>query len=227
MRILIYGMQSSGASTLAFLLAQKPDCAAFIDIWAMYAAPSLPGTGDVVAKVVVTTAFPLALHQERFRPDCTVLFLRHPVANRGSLSTKSYRHHCGFMEEKFRLLDAVFESRSGFDAVLCYEDLIYDTTGMLQSVSQLGWACDSNVRFDRNPAEIQRFNEQRYPMVMDRLEYGSGNHHWGRLDPDFVNLPESSDADPDMREWCPAVTAHYQHLLQHERRTVWARAKPE
>jgi hypothetical protein len=92
-------MQSSGASTLAFLLAQKPGCAAFVDIWTHYVAPSLPGDGDVVAKVVVTTAFPLALHQERFQPDCTVLFLRHPEANYRSLATKPYRHHCGFMEE--------------------------------------------------------------------------------------------------------------------------------
>jgi hypothetical protein len=60
MRVLLYGMQSSGASILAFALAQKPDCLAFVDIWNMFwnmfAAPELETDRDCVAKAVVTTA---------------------------------------------------------------------------------------------------------------------------------------------------------------------------
>jgi hypothetical protein len=79
MRVLIYGMQSSGASAITFTAAQKPDCVAFVDIWSHFAAPQLGTSRDVVAKVVVTTAFPRSLHRGRFRPDYTILVLRHPA----------------------------------------------------------------------------------------------------------------------------------------------------
>ena len=76
MRLLFYGMQSSGASIFALIAAQAPDCVAFIDIWSMYVAPRLATKHDVVAKVVVTASYPLQLHRERFRPDLTVLVLK-------------------------------------------------------------------------------------------------------------------------------------------------------
>jgi hypothetical protein len=145
MRLLIYGMQSSGASTLALLLAQKPECSAFADIWTMYVAPTLPADRAVVAKVVVTTAFPLALHQERFRPDRTILFLRHPQVNYRSLASKGYRNHCGFMEEKFAVLERVFAAKAAYDAVFYYEDLVLDPAGMADAVTRLGAGPGSRI----------------------------------------------------------------------------------
>jgi hypothetical protein len=222
MRLLIYGMQSSGASTLAYLLAQRPGCAAFIDVWALYAAPALPDDGDVVAKVVVTTAFPLALHQERFRPDRTILFLRHPQANHRSLAGKSYRHHCGFMEEKFAVLDDVFVRRQGIDAVLHYEDLVFDPVQTLSAVTALGWPCDPGfVRLRRGPVDIRSCNEQRYPWLAERLEYDVGNHHFGPLSSQFADLPPMLDPDSPVREWCPAVTAHYEQLVRERGSREW------
>lgn len=221
MRLLIYGMQSSGASTLAMLLAQRPDCAAFLDIWTMYVAPQLPKGADVVAKVVVTTAYSLKLHKKRFRPDCTVLFLRHPIANYRSLSTKSYRHHCGFLEEKFAVLDRVFESRADFDAVLYYEDLIYDTEATLRAVAGLGWACSPQPCFARSPEAIRAFNELHYPSIVDRLEYGPGNFHWDSLNPDLVNLPREARAASVVNAYCPRLTAHYADILERGGRKNW------
>ena len=208
-------MQSSGASTLAFLLAQKPDCAAFVDIWALYAAPSLPGADDVVAKVVVTTAFPLALHRERFRPDRTILFLRHPEANYRSLATKGYRHHCGFLEEKFSLLDQVFVTGHGFDVIVYYEDLVVDPLGTLARMTDLGWPCTPEfLRLGRRHSNIKELNERRYPEIVDRLEYDVGNHHGSGLTQDFAKMADLPEPGQEVCRWCPAVSEHYRLLMQ-------------
>jgi len=68
MRLLVYGMQSSGATAFTLFLAQRPDCLALVDIPNNFAAPRLDTPVDTVAKVVVTTAYPLPVHMERFRP---------------------------------------------------------------------------------------------------------------------------------------------------------------
>ena len=39
MRILVYGMQSSGASLFTYFLAQRPDTIAVIDLWDGVVAP--------------------------------------------------------------------------------------------------------------------------------------------------------------------------------------------
>jgi hypothetical protein len=213
-RLLIYGMQSSGASALAFLLGQKPDCAAFVDIWATYAAPALPGSHDVVAKVVVTTAFPLELHKDRFRPDLTLLCLRHPVANYRSLVTKDYQNHCGFIEEKFALLDDVFSRRSMFDAVIHYEDLISDPIATLAPVTELGWQCEPDLRAPRRTGlDIIRTNEARYGLLPIRLKYGMGGLRGGPIGSEYAGLIDLADASCPVRGWCPEVSRHYDSLM--------------
>jgi hypothetical protein len=220
MRLLIYGMQSSGASTLALVLAQNPQCAAFVDIWTMYAAPSLSGPEDVVAKVVVTTAFPLSLHQERFRPDRTILVLRHPVANYRSLAAKPYRHECGFIEEKFAVLDRVFADRSSYDALVHFEDLVFDPLQVLHNAAALGWPCGSeSLTFSRRPADIVAFNEARFPVVKERLGYGIGNYRGGGIKKEFAQSGDLTGESP-VADWCPRVAAHYRDLLV-EREGSW------
>jgi len=218
-RLLIYGMQSSGASTLAFLLAQKERCAAFVDIWAPYAAPSLQGEGDVVAKVVITTAFPIALHRERLQPDCTILFLRHPEVNYRSLATKVYRHHCGLLEEKFAVLDAVFKARHEYDAILYYEDMVSNPRATLTAITQLGWSCSADfLRLERKPADIMQVNEDRYPEVVGRLEYGMGNYHGRQLSQGFAHLQDLPEPGQEVCRWCPALTEHYHELIRTQQR---------
>ena len=223
MRLLIYGMQSSGASTLAFLLGQKRGSGAFVDIWTMYAAPSLDCAEDVVAKVVVTTSFPLAMHQERFQPDRTILFLRHPLVNYRSLASKSYRHHCGFMEEKFPILDEVWNDRTAYDAVLHYEDLIFDPLKTMRTVSALGWRCDPGfLKLARSHEEMVAFNEERFPSVTERLQYGAGQYRGGSLKMEHAGLTDLSAASP-VDDWCPEVVAHYRDYVRRKR-TKWREA---
>ena len=210
MRLLIYGMQSSGASTLAYLLGQKPDCCAFVDIWTMYAAPSLDRDVDVVAKVVVTTAFPLSLHKERFQPDRTILFLRNHVTNYGSLTTKNYRHHCGFMEEKFAILDDAFSDKSQYDVLLHYEDMALHPEYALSVASGLGWnTSPSYQEFPRSRDEIRKRNQEVLGHLGDRVGYGFGNIHGQELNmtlPEVVPVPQ----DCPVLEWCPNVMALYE-----------------
>lgn len=220
MRLLIYGMQSSGASSLALLLAQKPGCSAFIDIWTMFAAPALEGSDDVVAKVVVTSTFPLALHQERFQPNRTILLLRHPVVNYRSLSVKNYRHHCGFMEEKFAILDDVFSSSRGFDEVVYYEDLIFSPMETLAQFTAMGWSCEASfLKLARRHPNIVACNNERFPGLVDRLQYGSGNYRGGYLSNEHAGLIDLADESP-VHEWCPRLVKHYRELVA-ERGEKW------
>jgi len=215
MRVLIYGMQSSGASTLAFLLAQRPGSCAFVDIWSMYAAPALSGPEDVVAKVVVTTSFPLSLHQQRFKPDKTILFLRHPVANYRSLTTKRYRNHDGFMEEKFAILDRVFSEKSTYDMIVYFEDLVLDPLNTLIEISKSGWSCDPNfLDFSRTPKDIVEFNESRLPFLKNRLEYGVGHFRGRGVDAAFADQASGSETDCQVSDWCPQVIAKYHDVSQ-------------
>ena len=124
MRLLVYGMQSSGATAFTLFLAQHPDCLALVDVLNNFAAPRVTTSMDMVVKVTMTTAYPLAVHMERFRPDRVVLLLRDPHDNYQSLKTKNYRNYSGLLDEKFMILDQVFAERDHFDAVIHYEDFI-------------------------------------------------------------------------------------------------------
>src|SRR5579864_1092382 len=125
MKVLLYGMQSSGASVLALLLGQKPESLAFVDVWNMYAAPELETQHDCALKVVVTAAFSLELHRQRFRPDVILLVLRHPTDNYDSLIAKTYANESGLIDEKFSRLEEVFRGGKGFDHVVHFEDFAF------------------------------------------------------------------------------------------------------
>jgi hypothetical protein len=209
MRVLIYGMQSSGASTLAYLMAQKPDCCAFVDIWSMYVAPRLGGAGDVVAKTVVTTAFPLRLHQRRYQPDVTILFLRDPLATYRSLMTKVYRHDDGFVEEKLAVLDRVFRRGRDYDVLVRYEDMTRESGAVEQLCRDVGWKFDRKwLNFPRPLPEIVALNEERYPEIRGRLRYGIGNFRRNFQSAAAQNAPED-DAVACVRSACPSIWAHY------------------
>src|SRR4029079_2548918 len=139
MRLLVHGMQSSGASAFTMFLAQRPEALALVDIPNNFAAPRISTPLDFVAEVVITPAYPLAVHVDRFRPDRTILFLRDPRDNYVSLRTKPYRNYSGLMREKFRLLEGIFAERSRYDAVIHYEDFVARDPEVIATVRRLGW----------------------------------------------------------------------------------------
>ena len=155
MRLLVHGMQSSGATAFTLMLAQRPDCLALVDVPNNFAAPRVASARDFVVKVVITTAYPLPVHIERFRPDRVVLFLRDPREIYASLRTKHYRNHSGLISEKFMMLDELFASRERFDAVIEYEEFVERRESVHLAMRDLGWPIDHTYyQFERRHKEL-------------------------------------------------------------------------
>jgi hypothetical protein len=226
MRVLLYGMQSSGASALAFTLAQKPESVAFVDIWNMFAAPALETNRDSVAKVVVTTAFSLGVHRRRFCPDVTVLVLRHPVDTYDSLSSKSYANESGLMPEKFAVLEEVFRAGKEFDHIVHYEDFVFSPRDVIALFDRIGWqiGCEA-LLFGRTQREIQDTNAAACPGIHERLKYGAGNVQTRGVLRDRVRFSEPSGITADLPLLCPALTDHYS-ALRADRSALWRVPSP-
>jgi hypothetical protein len=222
MRVLLYGLQSSGASVLAFTLAQKPDSLAFVDIWNTYAAPEISAVNqDIVAKVVVTTAFGLEMHRRRFRPDATILVLRHPCDTYDSLFGKSYANENGLVDEKFSLLDGVFRAGTEFDHILYYEDFAFCPGNVIAQCQRLGWAIDEGaLLFARSPREIQDANIAACPGIQGRLQYGQGNIQTQGVLRDRVRFSQPWGRTAHLPQICPAVFEHYAEL-RADRSEIW------
>ena len=210
MRLLVYGMQSSGATAFALFLAQRPDCLGLVDILNNYAAPVLETQRDVVAKVVVTTAYPLQVHQERFRPDRTILFLRDPRDNYESLKRKPYRNHSGLIDEKFALLDTVFAERERFDAVIEYEDFVGRKAGVPGTVAGLGWPVEEAYHtFRRTHVELASALWNADPGLFERFEFSYGNVQSGEVSERFRDKARSDGLEDHLAALCPRLLDHY------------------
>ena len=221
MRVLVYGMQSSGASLVTLTLAQKRECVAFVDIWNMFAAPELKTDHDIVAKVVVTTAFSLEVHRRRFRPDATILVLRHPVDTYDSLIVKSYAHEGGLIDEKFAVLEEVFRSGTAFDHMIHYEDFVFSPRSLIVLCERIGWQIDCDaLLFPRTRREIEETNASLLPGINGRLKYGIGNTQTVGVLRDRIKLSDSSARAAHLRLLCPSLVDHYV-ALGAERGAMW------
>jgi hypothetical protein len=210
MRVLLYGMQSSGASALTLTLAQKRDSVAFIDIWNMFAAPKLATERDVVAKVVVTSAFPLDVHRRRFRPDVTFLVLRHPVDNYYSLMGKTYANESGLIDEKFAILEEVLRAGTGYDHILYYEDFVFSPRGLIDLCRSIGWQINYDaLHFQRTESEIEDFDVAACPGLREQLKYGMGNVCTTGLLRNSVKFAEPWGRTSHLPQLCPSVFQRY------------------
>ena len=155
MKTLIYAMQSSGASLYAWYLAQKKDVIGIVDLNNHRLAPPITAESDIVLKCVITTRWTLEQHVESFKPDKTILYLRDPYQTYSSLVTKVYANKSGTIDEKFRILDQIYQQRDNFDEVVLYEEFIQKHRDFV---------------FVRSKEEIIRFNES--------------NSEWCKLNPE-------------------------------------------
>lgn len=211
MRVLVYGMQSSGATAFTLFLAQRPDCLALVDVLNNYAAPRVNTPLDMVVKVAATTAYPLAVHMERFRPDRTILLLRDPHDNYQSLKTKNYRNHSGLMEEKFRLIDQVFAERDNFDAVIRYEDFVARDPAVLETVNRLGWPVEEGYfAYRRRHGELLKALWDHVPDLHDRMEFAFGNVQGREVNGKFRDKPRDPAVAARLRALCPRLLDYYQ-----------------
>ena len=214
MRILVHGMQSSGATAFTLFLAQRPDCLALVDIPNNFAAPRLDtpvdAPVDMVAKVVDTTAYPLAVHMERFRPDKIVLLLRDPRGNYISLRTKNYRNYSGLIDEKFLLLDQLFAERARFDAVIRYEDFVARDPAVLETMRGLGWPVEEDFyNYRRRHNEMLEALWRLTPGLMEHFEFVFGNVRGTEVSERFRDKPRDAEVDARLEKLCPRLLAHY------------------
>lgn len=210
MKLLVHGMQSSGATALTLFLAQRPDTLALVDVPNNFAAPRVNPPLDMVVKTVITTAYPLAVHIERFRPDKTVLLLRDPRANYQSLSTKNYRHYSGLMDEKFLLLDHMFAQRESFDAVIEYEDFVARDPAVRTALTALGWPVEEACyTYSRRHDEILAALWNHVPDLWERMEMVFGNVQGKEVTERFRDKPVPAEVVARLETLCPRLLAHY------------------
>lgn len=210
MRLFIHGMQSSGATAFTRMLAERPGCVALVDIPNNFAAPRVTSPLDFVAKAVITTAYPLATHVERFRPDRIVLFLRDPRDNYESLRTKSYRNHSGLMDEKFVLLDQLFAERHRFDAVIHYEEVVTADRGVLDDLARLGWpAAPEWYCYARSYDDILNSLWAAEPSLREDMDVVFGNVRGRELSDRFRDKPRDPETEARLAGLCPRLLAHY------------------
>ncbi len=214
-RILVYGMQSSGASLFALLLGQIPESVVVVDLWAPHVAPPIRLDVDVVVKATIV-ALDFDEHLRSFEPSTTILFLRHPADIVASLHTKSYRDYAGTIEKKLRKYDETFQARSGFDLVVHYEDLVADPLATVSRLQDAGLPVPAgDPLFGRTAGEIVAWARATSTWC-DRYygqRWGLGRAHTDRLD-HLEPAPSDGAADDQARALaaahCPSVLAHYE-----------------
>ncbi len=210
MRLLVYGMQSSGATAFTLFLAQRPDCLALVDVLNNFAAPRVNTAMDMVVKVVMTTAYPLPVHVERFRPDKIVLLLRDPHDNYQSLKSKNYRNYSGLMEEKFLILDQVFAERERFDAVIRYEDFVARDPSVLSTMTRLDWPVEESFyNYKRRHEELMGVIWQQMPDLYERLELNFGNVQGLEVSASYRDKLRDPAIEEKLATLCPRLLAYY------------------
>lgn len=211
-RILVYAMQSSGASLFAFFLAQIPSSIAIVDLWNQAIAPALRSRLPIIVKAVVTE-IPLARHLSSFRPTNTILFIRDPVAIATSLASKHYRDEGGTIDFKLATLDDLFaERKRTFDLTVSYESLLVRAPTLIARLRAIGIHLPPQAdRYIRPPEEILHHNCER--VAWCRRHYG---HAWGfgGLRPGAEQHPPSLRAQSDVarglaERHAPALVAYY------------------
>lgn len=214
MRVLLYGMQSSGASLITYFLGQAPRSVALVDVWARHLTPDLPdGRAEaVIAKCVVTTGFSFEEHLRSFRPDRTILVLRHPAQNYESLRRKGYIDEGGPIDEKFAKLEEVFRERGRFDLTLAYEDFVADPERTVAALRGAGISAELDYyRFRRSTRKIRAFNFAHDPWCAERYGFGwgFGNVQGTQLNAAKLYRPASPEVEARVRELCPSVCSFY------------------
>lgn len=225
MRILIYGMQSSGASLITYFLAQKKNTLALMDLRNTVLAPSEGNfsdftNGDILLKCVVTSRYTFKEHLDSFRPNKTVLVLRNPCDNFTSLKTKHrYKNESGSVRDKFLRLNEEFMARNRFNVVISYEDFLRDHEQTVQAMLAVGISAQPNYyEFGRSIIEIKTFNRTNSRWCKENpRRWGAGNiHHQSafKLDKKLIRKPCTERDQRLVERLCPELCAFYQKSIK-------------
>lgn len=190
-RVLLYGLQSSGATTLAMLLAQREGASAVLDLFHGRMLPlnvTLPELCVVKATIpAVNAESHLATLSTRIQADKVLLVVRNPWCNYSSLKNKAYGQD---IIHKFVSLNRLWKGREQCDGVLCFEDLFFDNTRLLTELSF--WPLPSNaLEFPKKVPDVVRITLANggWPAQTFRRKWGIGNLHERvrfRLNPSYL-----------------------------------------
>ena len=215
-RILVYGLQSSGASLTAFLLGQKNNSLVIPDILHKNLAPKLKSvckkTERIVVKCTVTSVHSLDEHERKFQPDKTILLVRDPGINYVSLDRKAHRDMGGSIEEKFRLQETYFQNRDRFDAVVRYEDLIFRPSRFIETLARAEIEVKrADFEIPRTRLSILRTNAERSPWCRRnyRMAWGLGQVKADAIESKYALKHVPDVVDEKVKSLCPSLKSLY------------------
>ncbi len=217
MRILIHGLQSSGASFFTFLLGQTPQSAVILDLYNQVLMPELKGIDDnidLIGKCVIGSEYQIEEHKRTFKPDKTILFLRHPIHNYQSLANKDYSNENGTITEKFQVANQLLLNWTQyFDLLVHYEDIFFKTESLIQTLNKEGIPFHkSYFKMERDLETVINFtrNQSEWLNQYYNVKWGPGN-----LTPKNTNLvhkvfkPYSPITSLKLKAISPQLFAHY------------------
>jgi hypothetical protein len=213
-RTLVYGMQSSGATLAALLLAQRADSVALLDVYCGRLVPArsaFPAEHTAIAKVTFSSVCSFEEQRARFEPDRTVLVLRHPCHAYVSLLRKPYAAMGGTPDEKLIRFEQAFRDRASFDAVVRYEDLVFRAAVALDELRVVDpTLAAAALDFTRSPTEIVAAARRVPALDTEHLStWARGNADARGLDPRRVFKVVPADLRRHVESLCPEATASF------------------
>jgi hypothetical protein len=214
MKLLVYSMESSGASTFAFFLAQRPQSVAVIDLWSECVAPPLDIDFPVIVKATVNLQVSYSDLISSFRPDRRILFVRDPVATYCSLIKYVYANMFGTAEEKLARFDEIYAAQ-GFDLVVYYEDFVAFDPRIPAALTALGWpATPEYYAPARSLAEILDFNFEASSWLKDHFRggWGPGNLRGDAIVDRFAKQEYDRESIQKVAAIAPRLSRHYRRI---------------
>jgi hypothetical protein len=211
MRLFIYGMESSGASTFCLFLGQRAGTVTVVDLWSQCLAPPLVVDVPIVLKATVTATYRAEDHLRSFRPDASILFLRDPVAVYRSLIKYEYANYEGSVEQKLIRFDEEY-SPTKFDLVIRYEDFVRRDPAVISAIDELGWICSSSYYdLPRSLDDIRETNFHKSPWLHDEYnkKWSFGNFKGASISSDFVRADHPPEIVSKVAGLSPRLTKLY------------------
>ena len=223
MRILVYGLQSSGASLITYYIAQREYSLAYLDLYQNEIFPKIPDEikEDLILKCTISPTVSLAEQINNFKPDKIILVLRDPFTNYASLKLKPYSGSNQELARKLAVLEKVFNAPDIFDTIINYEDFIFKPKLVASQLEKVGITLPIvGHNFQRSKQQIFRYTTEKSKSLGIKIynRVGNGNIHTKSkkvlIKKDLAFLWLSKKDQDVIRGLCPKLCNHYDDYLK-------------
>lgn len=153
MKVLTYGMQSSGATLFNYLLSQRENTIAILDLFCNEICPSIDDKkNDIFIKCTISNFIDLQQHLDSFNPDLVILFKRNVDDVVRSLQKKDHANRCGNIEEKIEKYNQILNEKK-FDIEYSYEEMMNKKICSLKKIID-----NSSFDFKRTVYDVIEYN---------------------------------------------------------------------